>query len=260
MKKDVIMLKVKIDATPIPSGQSDGGINPDFADVLNQADEIATSGRWDALNARIRKLAINPGADSDWWVQLIGSLCSQNFSEYRSLKRAYENKHSDDAPVLAWRARNLLELAVWSRYCAKGRENARRLNEDAGRDTRELYDKMLAFGKAGLFTGETLSDWPEPFENAKRALYERARSEGIDSLDGKYLNVSSAAEECDIAEQFGLINKMLSKFAHPTALRIMAPPDQQREELQRTYFFRYGCLFFIGAFHSLEGLLDAQRN
>ena len=233
-------------------------MNSEFSNVVNQAADIATSGRWDSLNARLQELAVNPGSDNGWWVHLVGSLCSLNFSEYLSLKWAYENEQ--DAPLLAWRARNLLELAVWTRYCAQDRENARRLFEDAGRDTREVYDKFLAFGKAGLFTGEIPSDWAEPFENAKQALHERARAEGIDSLDGRYMDVSAAADECGIAAHFGLINKFLSKFTHPTALRILAPPDKEREESQKSYFFRYGCLFFIGAFQSLEGQLRAEND
>ncbi len=48
---------------------------------------------------------------------------------------------------------------------------------------------------------------------------------------------------------------MLSKFAHPTAMRILAPPDERTEALQRDYFFSQGCLFFTGTFSALEGQL-----
>ena len=157
-----------------------------------------------------------------------------------------------DPPHLAWRARNLLELAVWSKYCAKDGQNARRLYEDSGRDSRELYDKTLAFGKAGHFTSEPPSDCSKPVEEAKQDLYERARAEGIDSLDEQYLNVGSAAADCGNGAHFALMNKMLSKFAHATALRILSPRDEKLEEFQRTYFFRWGCMGFIGAFDYLE--------
>ena len=60
-------------------------------------------------------------------VQVIGGLCFCVFSEYLSLKRAYEEDRDRGSSLLAWRARNLLELSVWSIYSAKGRENARRL-------------------------------------------------------------------------------------------------------------------------------------
>jgi hypothetical protein len=50
---------------------------------------------------------------------------------------------------------------------------------------------------------------------------------------------------------------MLSKFAHPTAMRILAQHDEKREALQRDCFFSQGCLFFTGAFHAIEGQLRA---
>ena len=60
-----------------------------------------------------------------------------------------------------------------------------------------------------------------------------------------------------MGEHFSLSYKMLSKFAHPTAMRILAPPDEKREALQRDCLFSHGCLFFTGAFNALEGQLRA---
>src|SRR5713101_2424593 len=108
-------------------------MDPEFSRLVDEAANIAARGRWAAVNERIKHLAANPGADNDWWVQLFASLCSQVFSEYLFLKRAHEEKR-DEASLLAWRARNLLELSVWCLYCSKSRENARRLYADAGRD------------------------------------------------------------------------------------------------------------------------------
>ena len=224
-------------------------MDPEFSRLVNEAADIADSGRWAAVNARIEALAANPGTDNAWWVQLFASLCSQNFSEYLSLKRAYENKQDDDAALLAWRARNLLELSVWSTYCAKSRDNARRVYEDAGRDIRGIFD---AFIKWGAVTAQA-TDWLDPIAAAKRDLSQRALAvDGIESLDGPYKPVSNAAKECGIGEHFSLGYKMLSKFAHPTAMRILAPPDEKREAVQRDCFFSQGCLFFTGAFNALE--------
>jgi len=108
-------------------------MDPEFSRLVDEAANIAAPGRWAAVNKGIKHLAANSGADNDWWVQLFASLCSQVFSEYLFLKRAHEEKR-DEASLLAWRARNLLELSVWCLYCSKSRENARRLYADAGRD------------------------------------------------------------------------------------------------------------------------------
>lgn len=226
-------------------------MDAEFSRLVDEAADIAASGRWAAVNERIKHLAANPGVDNDWWVQLFACLCSQIFSEYLLLKRAHGAKENGDAPLLAWRARNLLELSVWSTYCAKSRENARRLYEDAGRDALGLYN---AFTKWGAATAQS-TDWLEPIANAKQDLSQRAVSDGIESLDGPYKHVKEAAQECGIGDHFSLSYRMLSKFAHPTAMQILASPDEARDALQKDCFFSQGCLFFTGAFVALEGQL-----
>lgn len=225
----------------------------EFSRFVNEAADIRTSGRWAAVNTRIEALAANPGPDNAWWVQLFASLCSQNFSEYLSMQRAYENKQNDDAALLAWHARNLLELSVWSMYCANSRNNARRVYEDAGRDVHRIYDAFIQWGTAIALPTDLL----DPIVTAKHDVSERARLlDGIESLDGPYKKVSEAAKECGIGGHFSVSYKLLSKFAHPTAMRILAPPDENKESLQRDWFFSHGCLFFTGAFDALESQLS----
>ena len=156
-------------------------MDPEFSRLVDEAANIPASGRLAAVNERIEHLAANPGIDNDWWVQLFGSLGFQIFSEYLSLKRGYEEKR-DEASLLAWRARNLLELSVWCLYCSKSRENARRLYEDAGRDVLGLFG---AFTKWGATTAQD-PEWLDLVTGAKQDLSQRAAADGIASLDGPY--------------------------------------------------------------------------
>jgi hypothetical protein len=227
-------------------------MDPELSRLIGGAADIATSGRWAAVNARIEDLLANPDPDNAWWVQLFASLCYQNFSEYVSLKSAYENRQDDDLALLAWRARNLLELSAWCNYCAKSRDNARRVHEDASRDVRGIIDAFIKWGTA---TAQA-ADWLDPLVTAKQTLSDRARLlNGVDSLEAGYKRVSEAAEQCGFGQQFIVSNKMLSKFAHPTAIRIRASTDEARDTLLRDIFFSQGCLFFTGAFEALEGQL-----
>jgi hypothetical protein len=98
-------------------------------------------------------------------VQLFGSLCAQVLSEYLHLKRAHEQK-TDDGSLLAWCARNLLELAVWCLHCSKNRENAPRFYEDAGRDVLGIFG---VFAKSGKTTAQG-PDWLDPLTDAKQNL------------------------------------------------------------------------------------------
>jgi hypothetical protein len=222
-------------------------VNPELAKSVDDAADIKTSGRWDAINAKIRRMAAKPGLDNEWYVQLFGALCYQVFSEYHLMEHAY-GEERQNASLLAWRARNLLELSVWSQYFIKGREQARRLYEDAGRDTLELIG---AFEKWGQSTAQS-TDWLGPLASGKQDLSQRAAAEGIETLDGSYKRVSDAAKDCGMADHYSLSFKMLSKFSHPTAMQILGAPDEARHGLQRDCFFSQGCLFFTGAFVALE--------
>jgi hypothetical protein len=187
-------------------------------------------------------------------VGVFSSLCASVFSEYLSLKRAYEDPPSE-ASLIAWRARNLLELAVWSIYCSRSAENAHRLYADGGRDVLGL---LSAFSKWSAATGREHTDFGA-VDQAKIELSGRAASQGIESLDGAYKSVSEAAKEVGMGEHFALSNRLLSKFAHPTAMQILAPPNDAKTTMQKDMFFSHGCLFFTGAFTTLERQVNAAK-
>lgn len=154
--------------------------------------------------------------------------------------------------MIAWRARNLLEISIWSLYCAQNKENARIFYEDAGRDVVGIFNALTTWGKA---TSQD-NNWLHPIEKAKQDISARAESEGIESLEGSYKQVRNAASECKMGQHFNVSYKFLSKFAHPTAMVIIAPPDSEKEKLQKDVFFSEGCMSFVNAFGALEGLLS----
>jgi hypothetical protein len=224
-----------------------GMMGPEYSMLVDEAASIATSGRWTAVNQSVERLSANPGVGNEWWVQLFGSLCAQIFLQYLSLKSGYEEKH-DKTSLLAWRARNLLELSVWCIYCSKSRENARHLYEDAGRDVLGLFSAFTEWGTATAQDPE----WLDLLTGAKQRLSQQAVSDGIASLDGHFTKVRDAAVDVGIGEQFRVSYKMLSKFAHPTAMRILGLPDEVEEAVVNDIFFSQGCLFFTGAFQAVE--------
>ena len=228
-------------------------MDPVFERHTSDAASIATSGRWDHLNSRILILAANPGPHESWWVQVFGSLASQVFSEYLMLKNVFGDEHLGRPRLLAWHARSLLELSVWCIHCAKSRDNARRLYEDAGRDVRDI---LSVFEKWGAATRQP-DEWFEPGRNSKQDLLQRAKADGIESLDGPYKEARDAAVDCGIGDHFRVSYRMLSKFAHPTAMQILAPFDRTKNELQVNHFFGLGCMYFTVAVGFLEEVLFA---
>ena len=115
---------------------------------------------------RVEALAANPGPNNEWLVQLFASPCAQNFSEHLSFKRAYENQ-TDDAPLLAWRARATCSNCPFGRPTVpRSRKNARRVYEDAGRDVRGIYDAFIKWETATA----PAADWLDRFATAQRAF------------------------------------------------------------------------------------------
>ena len=43
-------------------------MDPEFQRLVDAAAEVAATGRWDAVNERIKNLAASPGPDSAWHV------------------------------------------------------------------------------------------------------------------------------------------------------------------------------------------------
>lgn len=123
--------------------------------------------------------------------------------------------HDDERPVSAicWIARNVLELYVWTKYCITSEANAKTFAEDSARD---LVD-MLDFPQTVLHPGV------ERIRVARAAIIAWAKKGGFGDIDEEYTKVSAAAKSCGLADEWKMGNRMFSKFAHPTALLVMAP-------------------------------------
>ena len=118
---------------------------------------------------------------------------------------------------------------------------------------RDVFGALKAWGEK---TAQS-ADWLDAFTRAAQDLSQRAALVGIETLDGSYKRVVDAAKECGIGDHYTLSFKMLSKFAHPTAMQILAPRDDERDTKQRDFFFSQGCLFFTGGFVELERVLSS---
>jgi hypothetical protein len=222
-------------------------MNQEYADIVSKAAFIVTSGKSAALDAKVQRLFRDRGEYEAWWVHVFGRLFQEILSEYECLKTAYDQGEPCDAPLLAWRVRNLLELRVWAIYCAARKENARRLYNDAARDHRQLQNFALSWGnKIGRPT-----EWIKQVTNIKNEFSQAAASQGIESLDEPYYEVQKAATECGIWTESEFHWRILSKVLHPTALRIVFPLNSHAD-----WYFANGCYYFIHGFEAVEGQLN----
>lgn len=59
------------------------------------------------------------------------------------------------------------------------------------------------------------------FQGARRELIDRAKAEGFETLDESYTRISTVAQKLGVGEAYTHFNRLLSKFAHPTALVVI---------------------------------------
>jgi hypothetical protein len=155
---------------------------------------------------------IKEGDDAEM-ANIILCLASDGLLWYNELIGAASR--SANAPLAAFCARNILEVAVWTSYCLASRDNAKRFTEDAKRDV----NGILGICKR---VGEVAKAHPDKgiLDPATWQLLADVEARG--ELDDKYLPVHEAAKSLGTDEgiAFSAFNKLFSKFAHPTALTV----------------------------------------
>lgn len=123
------------------------------------------------------------------------------------LERSFAEKK---AATMAWVTRNILELDVWIDYCNLSDAHAKRFKEDSMRDILGFFDAIHSMVKE-----ESGKEHPA-VKNALQ-LVENAMQKHFGIVDDKYLRIDHAAELLGQKKRFTYMNKMFSKFAHPTA-------------------------------------------
>jgi len=122
------------------------------------------------------------------------------------LERGFTEKK---AATTAWAARNILELDVWIEYCNLSDSHAKRFKDDSMRDLIGAFNIIISM--VTELNGKKEAAW----DQAQQAVEKGGQSLGI--ADTKYLQVHDAAEELGRRNKFTLVNRIYSKFAHPTA-------------------------------------------
>src|ERR1017187_5850248 len=173
------------------------------------ADTLVAAG--DAVNRIGKPLEKIKGGENGDIANILLCLASEALVWYCELIGAVSR--SANAPLAAICTRNLLEVAVWTSYCIASRNNAKRFMADAKRDVNGLRGVVKPLAVL-LKAHSNMETW-NPAMSQQLADIE-ARIDG----GANYLPVRQAAESLGNAEgmAFSVLNKALSKLAHPTAL------------------------------------------
>lgn len=216
-------------------------------EFVTEADAIKTSGRWVALNNRIRELSQLVSKDDVYKLQALAGIASLTFSNYRSLKALHEENNLDFSKA-AWHARNLLELSIWANFCNYDDENIRALYHDVGKNLNEAIAKLIKWGEVAFPDDDT---WLNEMKEGKDQIGIKATELGFDA-EQKYTDIYDAADKRGLGETYRISNKFLSKFVHQTALTIFAIHDEEMSRRLTDHIFKKGCICFLAAFTLLE--------
>ena len=163
---------------------------------------------------------LQSGSFEEWHSQVLLKLL---ISTDRNCRELLKSLSSDWVSQTAWIARNLLELWIWTNFCAASPQNTRRFYEDALRDVNGLSESLSQIGAAvGAMEAQMA-------RSAAKARIREVASEklGLADLDMKYCLVADAAKTVGLEELFFPQNRFLSKFAHPTAGLVIGLSHQE---------------------------------
>ena len=125
--------------------------------------------------------------------------------------------------TVSWIARNLLELALWSEHCGTSKENAHVFMLDATRDAADMVN--IPDGPLVLTS----------LKSVRQDLLDKAAADGFD-IEQAYQRMNKIANSLGREDTYKYFNKLLSKFAHPTAIAIFSLGSDTEQRLRAKFY------------------------
>jgi hypothetical protein len=175
-----------------------------------------------------------------WFFQILFELMDATLSNYHQLKIGY---NENNGPLLAWACRNLLELAIFTKYVLISESNARRFADDRFIDGCDIITSLRALElHLNAQSDTTLLD------DALAKMQAQMAAEGVTAK--KYLATGNLAESAGMKEDYVCMNRVCSKLVHPTAWSVLAMNKEHNSFSQsRQIFFQcgaqYGCDVYL---------------
>jgi hypothetical protein len=157
-----------------------------------------------------------------------------------------------DIQYLAWAARTLFELKVFSEFVMQSDENRKRFIKDAFVDASSAM--QVAYQTvATLLDEQTKIEGQKLLEQIKPDLTAKLENAGVTPSD-KYLHVAALAKNLGIEAEYRIVNMLLSKFTHTTGLSVILPFETEKKvATARESFLLLGAM---NALHTINRLSD----
>jgi hypothetical protein len=166
---------------------------------------------------------------------VVSALSSAAKDNYRTLRKAFQ---ADEQASMAWSCRNLLELAILTKFALACKSNADELAAD------RLIDGLrigTALKKLELYLNPNLQG--SAFDALIDRFTRQMQEEGITRT--RFLDIRDLATQVGLRDEFETVNKVCSKFVHPTSWNLFtADLGSDRFPDARDVFFASGAQYF----------------
>jgi hypothetical protein len=198
-------------------------------------DQIA---RWDttAHELHLFMQSLVPSTEEEGkFFHVVTAIAGSAIPNYWKLHEAYSE---DQQHVAAWACRNLLELAAFAEFVLESAQNATEFAED-----RLLDGQEIAVLLGTLERWETSPAHPTSLDPIIDQYAQQMKAEGVTRK--KFHRVSDIAKGA-LKKEFDTMNKLCSKFVHPSAWSLLtADRGPERFPQASEILFVYGVTNFM---------------
>jgi hypothetical protein len=174
------------------------------------------------------------------------------FEHYDGLIEAHKEKPRIN--TIAYHARSLLELFMWTKFCLDSDDNIIKLHKSALNDAKDLVDKFSEFSE------KSNGNYNFNAQAANDRLINLAKEKGYDHPIKKYLEIHKCDFEKELYFYYNYNNKFLSKFVHPCGFNIVGMLDEATCKLLSLYIIDSACNWHITIITKLPLLIGLNYN
>jgi hypothetical protein len=221
-------------------------------DVQQRTDDLKN--KFQKASSPLEEILKNaPPGDRKVHANALLCLARATMTNYNITVQAYTAEHIQQ---IAWATRNLLELSVWTDYCAKSSNNANRFLTDALRDGMGIFRAMENLSSLATKNPRTLKNLAANkvmIDTAKRQLSDGAVKLGVSNLDHRYKKLGAVVKELGETQATAYNNAiaLLSKFVHPTSLIVTMDLDSSWTKPMIDGFFEIALAFADGSLNEI---------
>lgn len=180
--------------------------------------------------------------ESERFYHVISVLANAAMENYKSLRSAFEH---NDQKMIAWSCRNLLEISIFTKYALLSKANADELAGERLVDGLEIAESLK---KLDLQLNQL--EGQSHFDRLISTFRQQMLKEDITAK--KCVRTEIRAVAVGMVEEYRSINKLASKFVHPTAWSVFtADVGSERFEEASELFFVFGAQYFATVYATI---------